>query len=219
MNCAFPLTSISGALGLINGGALGEMPVQARQMLDIAYKNSQRLSLLINDLLDMDKLISGNMPFNLQPLSLKDQLEQALESNQAYGRQHQVSFKLGSQANDLTVIADELRLQQVLSNFMSNAAKFSKPGGQVEVEMLQKDNMARVEVIDQGDGIKTEFYARIFEKFSQADSSDTKQRGGTGLGLAISKEIIERMQGKIGFVSEVGLGSCFYFELPIPADK
>jgi len=213
-----PLTSISGALGLINGGALGEMPVQSKQMLDIAYKNSLRLTHLINDLLDMEKLVAGKMSFDMQILNLKPQLEQALNAIRDYSAERNIKYILTISnefsSNDLTVKADESRLQQVLSNFLSNAAKFSPDAGQVEIRLQKINGMARVEVIDHGPGIPVEFYPSIFQKFSQADSSDSRQKGGTGLGLAISKEIIERMQGKVGFNSQTGRSTCFYFDLP-----
>jgi signal transduction histidine kinase len=108
-----------------------------------------------------------------------------------------------------------MRLQQVLTNFLSNAAKFSPASGQVEVAIKNANDTVRIEITDHGPGIPAEFHSRIFQKFSQADSSDTRQKGGTGLGLAISKEIIERMNGKIGFDSVEGQGACFHFELPV----
>jgi signal transduction histidine kinase len=117
--------------------------------------------------------------------------------------------------DDVLVLVDSDRLQQVLANLLSNAAKFSPAGGVVRVDMSVDGARARVAVSDCGPGIAVAFRDRIFQKFTQADSSDTRQQGGTGLGLAISKELIERMEGAIGFTSEEGAGSCFYFELPV----
>jgi PAS domain S-box-containing protein len=210
-----PLTSISGALGLIAGGALGELPEQAKLMLDIAFKNSKRLALLINDLLDMEKLAAGKMQLDLKLQLLMPLVDQTLEAVRAYGDQYQVHFELIERADDVQVWVDSGRLQQVLTNFLSNAAKFSPPGAQVEVAVRQRKEVVQVEVIDHGSGIPSEFRSRIFQKFSQADSSDTRQKGGTGLGLAISKELIERMNGLIGFDSEEGQGARFYFQLPV----
>jgi PAS domain S-box-containing protein len=210
-----PLTSISGALGLIVGGALGELPEQAKLMLDIAYKNSKRLALLINDLLDMEKLTAGKMNLDMRPQLLMPLVEQTLEAVQAYGEQYQVTFKLVERADDVQARVDGGRLQQVLTNFLSNAAKFSPTGAQVEIAVRQRKNTVQVEVIDHGPGIPAEFHSRIFQKFSQADSSDTRQKGGTGLGLAISKELIERMNGLIGFDSVEGQGSSFHCQFPI----
>ena len=209
-----PLTSISGTLGLLAGNALGEIPEQAKSLIDVAYKNSTMLASLINDLLDMDKLVAGKMEFTLKLQSIMPLIKQSLEANQAYGDKYHVSFNLISTA-DVQVECDAGRLTQVLNNFLSNAAKFSPSGGHVDIAVIVKDHCLRVEVIDQGEGIPEKFKNRIFKKFSQADSSDTRLKGGTGLGLSISKELIERMNGKIGFDSEEGKGTCFYFEFSL----
>ncbi|WP_312702800.1 CHASE domain-containing protein [Stutzerimonas nitrititolerans] len=210
-----PLTSISGALGLINGGALGEVPPAMQQMLDIAHRNSQRLGHLINDLLDMEKIAAGKMSFDMHEHSLHQLLEEALASNQAFAAQLGVNCVL-REAADVQVWVDASRLQQVLGNFLSNAIKYTPEGGEVSLHCSVPDaTHVRISVTDQGPGIAAEFRARVFEKFAQADASDSRQKGGTGLGLAITKEFIERMGGTVGFDTAEGQGTTFWCELPI----
>lgn len=212
-----PLTSIAGSLGLITGGALGPVPPLLDNMLRIASQNSKRLSQLINDLLDMDKLIAGKMSFHLAEHTLPDLLHEAVQTMQGYAEQHQVRVDCIAEpeAGAAVVMVDPLRLQQVLSNFLSNAIKFSPPGRAVQLRLTTRHGRAVVSVKDEGPGIPDEFRAQLFTKFSQADSSDRRQKGGTGLGLAITKELVERMGGAVGFESTPGLGATFWFELPL----
>lgn len=209
-----PLTSISGALGLIVGGALGAAPPAMQQMLEIAYRNSLRLGHLINDLLDMEKIAAGKMSFELREHSLGDLLEESLASNQALCEQHGVRCTLEHPA-DVLVWVDGLRLQQVLGNFLSNAVKFTPEGGEIRLHSSLRGTKVRISVTDQGPGIPEAFRSRVFEKFAQADASDSRQKSGTGLGLAITKELIERMGGTVGFDCVPGQGTTFWCELPI----
>jgi PAS domain S-box-containing protein len=209
-----PLTSITGSLGLINGGALGPVPDTIKDMLAIAEGNSRRLRQLIDDLLDMDKLIAGKMTFDLQPIKLNELLAECDASLQGFAQQVGVRL-LHTACSELQVLADAQRLHQVLSNLLSNALKFSPPQGEVRLYSELVGQSVRILVSDQGPGIPADFTARIFEKFAQADASDRRQKGGTGLGLAISKELIERMGGSIGFVSGLQQGSTFWVELPL----
>ncbi|WP_313476487.1 hybrid sensor histidine kinase/response regulator [Stutzerimonas kunmingensis] len=209
-----PLTSISGALGLIVGGALGAAPPAMQQMLEIAYRNSLRLGHLINDLLDMEKIAAGKMSFELREHSLGDLLEESLASNQALCEQHGVRCTLEHPA-DVLVWVDSLRLQQVLGNFLSNAVKFTPEGGEIRLHSSLRGTKVRISVTDQGPGIPEAFRSRVFEKFAQADASDSRQKSGTGLGLAITKELIERMGGTVGFDCLPGQGTTFWCELPI----
>jgi PAS domain S-box-containing protein len=222
-----PLTSICGGLGLLVGGALGNLPVTAMKIITIAHTNSLRLSVLINDLLDMEKLVAGKMDMHLASQTLMPLVDAAIEMNQAYAVSHQVSLHVVQREDEVQVRVDAARLGQVLSNLISNAAKFSDGGSRVEVRVTvcagldqgQSQRRVRVSVQDYGIGVPLEFRERIFQKFAQADGGDTRQHSGTGLGLAISKQLIEKMQGEIGFDSEVGQGSVFYFELPVVFEK
>lgn len=210
-----PLTAIAGSLGLIMTGALGGVPEELAPVLDMAQRNSHRLSRLIDDLLDMERLVSGKLVFNMTTQPLMPLVREALEMNQSYAEQHQVRLELGNM-HDCLVCVDEIRLQQVLSNFLSNAAKFSPPGDVVTVTISRPSpDKVRITVSDNGPGIPESFRTRIFTKFSQGDASDTRQKGGTGLGLAISKELVERMAGSVSFSSIEGRGANFMADFPL----
>jgi PAS domain S-box-containing protein len=211
-----PLTSITGAIGLLNGGTAGPLPEAARKLVAIADKNAQRLRVLIDDLLDMEKLLAGKLPFAFQNLELRPLLEQALNEHQLFADTHGIRLALADRADQARVYTDSDRFQQVLSNLLSNAAKFSPEGGEVLVTATAVAQVVRVEVRDHGPGIDPEFHSQIFQKFAQADASDTRRRGGTGLGLAITRELVEQMHGCIGFESTPGDGATFWFELPVP---
>ena len=212
-----PLTSIRGALGLLAGGVAGELPLQAQNLLDIAASNSERLVRLINDILDIEKVQSGTLKFRMEAMDLTSALEQALEVNAVYARYYDVALRLVRSEPGAFVLGDPDRIQQVLANLLSNAAKFSPRGATVEVEMVREADRVRISVSDQGPGIPEEFRSRVFERFAQAEDSTVRQERGTGLGLSISKAIVERHGGRIWFESEPGVRTTFSFDLPLSA--
>jgi len=213
-----PLTSIHGALGLILGNALGEVPPKIHAMLQLAEQNSQRLIRLVNDILDMQKIEAGQMDFHFNRVQLQPLLRCAVEQMASYAEQHKVTLQLGDVPEDLWLWADSNRLMQVLANLMSNAAKFSFTDSIVNIQVLQQNEQIRIAIIDQGPGIDEEFKAFIFRPFSQSDTSDVRHFGGTGLGLSISKSIVEQHGGSLTFESTAGQGSSFYIDLKLGSD-
>ena len=209
-----PLTSIRGSLGLVTGGAMGELSAPVSEMLNIASNNTERLLLLINDILDIQKIESGQMAFKFHSMDVMPFLQKVVDENRVYGEQYGIRFVLKSTVDDACVFADSDRLMQVMANLLSNAAKFSPQDDTVEINVAMHDERVRISVTDNGPGIPMDFHDKVFEKFTQSDSSDTRQKGGTGLGLSISKIIIEKHGGQIGFVSREGIGTTFFIELP-----
>ena len=209
-----PLTSIRGALGLILGGAVGTVPESTQNLLRIAHSNSQRLIALVNDILDLQKIESGRLEFRFETLDVRAIVESAIAENTAYAEERGAVLTVVEPVAEASVQGDPARLAQVMANLLSNAAKFAAQGGTVRVSATRTDGAIRFVVADDGPGIPEDFRPRVFERFTQADSSDTRQVGGTGLGLSIAKGIVERHGGRIDFESTPGQGATFFFELP-----
>ena len=210
-----PLTSIRGSLGLITGGTVGDIPQQAMMMVDLAAKNTERLISLVNDILDIEKIESGLMEFHFGRLDVTPLVHQVVETCHGYAEEHGITFAMTRSEDETWVRGDGDRLTQVVANLLSNAAKFSPQGGTVEISVERLDSTVRIAVADRGPGIPEEFRPRIFERFSQGDSSDTRTNGGTGLGLNITQAIVERHGGQISFDSELGVGTTFRVDLPL----
>lgn len=210
-----PLTSIKGSLSLIVGGAFGALPENLSEVLSIAHRNTNRLISLVNDILDTEKIASGSMEYHFETLNLSRMVVDAVDANQSFAEQYGVTFTINQIAPSIYVKGDTDRLTQVIANLLSNAAKFSPTGGDVEISVTVQGQSARVSITDNGPGIPENLRAHIFDKFTQADSTDTRAKGGTGLGLNISKSIIESHNGSIDFTSTIGLGSEFFFVLPM----
>ncbi|RYY58467.1 MAG: HAMP domain-containing histidine kinase, partial [Comamonadaceae bacterium] len=188
-----PLTAIYGSLSLLTSGMAGELPPDAKQLLDISHESTERLIRLINDMLDLDKIASGKLEYRMQPQPLRPLLEQAVRDTHAYAEGLRVQFRMVGD-EDAKVNADADRIVQVCVNLLSNAAKFSPQGADVEVGMTVAGNSVRVWVADRGPGVPVEFRERMFQRFAQADASDRRARGGTGLGLSICRSIVKPFQ-------------------------
>ena len=209
-----PLTSINASIGLLSDGVMGELPPETREMLAIARSNSDRLLRLINDILDIEKIESGQVEYELQVLEVRPLVEQALASARATADPLSVSFSVHDSAPGARIRTDADRLLQVLTNLLSNATKFSPRGGVVGVTIARRDGSIRMSVSDEGPGIPESFRQRVFQKFAQADASDRRQKGGTGLGLSICKAILEQLGGQIDFETKSGKGTTLFFDLP-----
>jgi PAS domain S-box-containing protein len=209
-----PLTSISGSLGLLLGNAAGKVPDQMMRLLTVAHKNTHRLVKLVNDILDMEKMESGQVVFVVKRAEVRPLVEQAIEASRPHAESLGVTIRLDPSSSAGEVRADPDRLVQVVTNLLSNAIKFSPSGAEIAVSITTAGKTVRIAVRDHGPGIPANFKARVFEKFAQADATDTRQRGGTGLGLSIVKGIVTRLEGATGFSDAPGGGTIFHVELP-----
>lgn len=208
-----PMTSINGAVILARSGQLGDLPKQVDSVLGIAQMNCARLSALINDILDLQKIEAGKLGFSFKAVELGDFLRRSLQANSAYGEKFNVNFVPELLEEPIYVEADERRLEQVMANILSNAAKFSHPGDPVTVRLEADDHVARILVVDQGVGLAEEHRDLVFDQFSQLDASDKRHIGGTGLGMNISKRILDAHNGTIDYRKNAGPGTTFFVEL------
>ena len=209
-----PLTSIKGSLGLVLSGAAGELNEKARQMLDIAHRNTNRLVLIINDILDLEKITAGRMEFHFEEMDMRDLISDAVHANEPYAERLGVKLECHGMDKPVKGYCDSDRIFQVMNNLLSNAAKFSERGGKVIVSLSETEDDVTIRVQDFGSGIPPEAQPGIFERFTQADSSDRRAKGGTGLGLNIVKAIVESHDGSVAFNSEVDVGTTFTVTLP-----
>ena len=211
-----PLTAIRGSLGLIAGGALGELTPSAAHMVDIALVSSERLSRLINQILDIERIESGMQPMELATHRAKTLVEAAVGQVQVIAQEAGVRVRVGR--TEGLVYADADRVVQTLLNLLGNAIKFSHPGGSVSVRSRSRGTFVEFAIRDDGRGIPEDKLDRIFSRFEQVDSSDAREKGGSGLGLSISRSIVERLGGRIWAVNNAGAGATFLFTLPASAD-
>lgn len=209
-----PLTAIRGAVEMVASGLLDDHPDDRRAMMNMASENAQVLTGLINDLLDIERLELGKLSLRLSTQSLRESLEAAMSLARPQMLTRQLHWDVQPMPDNLFVEVDPDRLIQVLRNLFSNAIKFSPVGGQLHLRWYCDGERVSLTLRDDGPGIPPEFLPRLFQRFAQADASDTRERGGTGLGLAISRGLMERMDGTLTATSPAGSGAQFTLTLP-----
>lgn len=212
-----PVTNVTLALDMLCGDSGLAIPEQAQPLLEIARKGTHRLQRLVLEILDRQYLETGSMAYNRRPVSLKSVLEEAVAQCRPLAGQCGVVLRVENLIPEARVNADTDRLVQVLFNLIDNALRYSPKGESVQLGVMKVDDFVRVSVIDCGPGIPQEFREHVFEPFAQAAPAleGKPRRPNLGLGLSIAKTIVERLDGHIGFISEINGGTEFYFELPI----
>ena len=208
-----PLTSIIGYTKLLSQGKLGELNGQQSHVIGVIVSESERLSRLINDVLDLSKLESGKLNVHFEGVDVAQEIKDSLESLKhiAESKDIKLSTKL---KNDLVIDSSPDLLKQMIINLANNGIKFTKKGGKVTVTTESNDGKVTIKVRDTGVGIAKEVIPKLFDKFYQVDSSMTREYSGTGLGLVIVKHIVDLHGGKIDVKSKPGKGSSFIVELP-----
>lgn len=209
-----PLTSIKGAMGLLFSGSVGTLPESARGLLGIAQRNTDRMILIINDLLDLDKISSGQMDMKIVASDVSELIKETVNDSSMSPQRFGVAVDLVGVDDPVMVGTDPNRFIQVLTNLLSNAYKFSKPKDRIIIKVEDEEDHVRISVEDHGPGIPEKDQHKIFQRFADMSNSDRAAKGGTGLGLSICKAIVESVGGSIGFETEEGVGTTFHFTLP-----
>lgn len=211
-----PLTSVRGSLGLALN-ADDPLPGEVERLLEIAHQNTERLEMLVDDILDIEKIESGDLEFTPESVAPADVLDEVVQSNASYADQFGVDLERTVRLDDQQIHVDRDRLFQILTNFVSNAIKYSPEGGTVTLnaQPVDEGESVRLSVTDRGEGVPEEFRDKLFDRFTQADASTTRQRQGTGLGLSIAKALTEKMGGSIDFMTEIGEGTTFWVDFPV----
>ncbi len=209
-----PLTSIKGYVSLVLDGATGSLNGQQKEFLGIVNKENERLTNLISDMLDLQKIESGKMPYNFKDFDTYSFIEAYKPEIPQLEKRNNAKITITVAKNIPILYADEDKVKQVLTNLVTNALKFSAPKPIIKVEIKNEKDYIQMDVADNGIGIAERDMPKLFHQFQQIDSGSTRKVGGTGLGLAICKKIIETHGGEMGVMSKVGKGSTFSFTLP-----
>jgi len=206
-----PLTSVKGSLTLLSAGATGDLTPQAQEVVIVAENEIERLSHLVNDLLDVAKIEAGKLDLNIRTARVSDIFARSMDAVKMLAEKADV--KIEADETDKQVQADPDRIVQVVVNLLSNAIKFTPAGKSVRLSVFELKEQIEIQVIDEGRGVPAELQNAIFERFKQVDKADASEKGGTGLGLAICKAIVEQHGGAIGVRSNQKEGSTFWFRL------
>ncbi len=209
-----PLTSIMGYAEFLEDEVGGPLTAPQLEFVYQIEKSCVRLENLVNDLLDYARVEAGTFRLHYEQADLGDKVREIVDSFQPQAKAEHLEIRLALEPASLVVTLDPMRIGQVLTNLVSNAIKFSHPGGVIRVSATSEADHVRCEVQDAGEGIAEEDFPKLFQRFSQLTGGAVK-KGGTGLGLSISKAIIEAHGGTIGVQSQVGAGSTFWFTLPL----
>lgn len=214
-----PLTSIKGALGLIHASENQNLKDSSKRLIDIARSNTDRLTTIVNDILDLEKISSGEVSFDFESVDILELIEAGAHEMSPFATTHNVTIRTDLPGTPVYVQADQSRTKQVLANLISNACKYSDDNSEILIKAEQLEDKAIVYVQNTGRGIPNDFKPQMFKAFSQADGSDTRAKGGTGLGLNITKQIVKRHKGEIGFESIPNSITVFWFTYPLAEAK
>jgi PAS domain S-box-containing protein len=211
-----PLTSMRASLSLLDAGAVEDVPEDAKELIGIAHRHCERLVRMVNDMLDVEKVESGQVHLVRVDQEVAPILREAVAAMQGHAQQAGVRIECAGTLPGVRAEVDGDRLTQVITNLLSNAIKFAPPGSVVEAALLRQGEGVRIAVLDRGPGIPAEFRGRIFQRFAQSET-EASRRQGSGLGLSISKNIVEAHGGRIGFSDREGGGTAFHVDLPLAA--